>query len=185
MKPANILVVEETGREHCYLSDFGLTRGPDPTGSQSEPAHLSGTVAYTSPEQITGDAVTGRADVYSLACVLYECLSGHPPFAGRRAMAILVAHVQEPPPSLPTHPALGPVLSRALAKDASDRYATAGEFVEEAVAALGGQELPPELDFRSPLVGREEDLRWLREAWEACDAPEGASGRDLRAAGHG
>ena len=102
MKPANILVTEETGREHCYLSDFGLTRGPDPAGSQSEPAHLSGTVAYTSPEQITGDSVTGRADVYSLACVLYECLSGAPPFAGRRSMAVLVAHVQDaPPPTLP------------------------------------------------------------------------------------
>ncbi len=168
VKPANILVVEETGREHCYLSDFGLTRGPDPAGSQSEPAHLSGTVAYTSPEQITGDVVTGSADVYSLACVLYECLSGHPPFAGRRSMAVLVAHVQEPPPILPAHPALGPVLSRALAKDPSDRYATAGELVEEAVAALGGKELPPELDSRTPLVGREDDLRWLREVWEGA-----------------
>lgn len=168
VKPANILVTEETGREHCYLSDFGLTRGPDPTGSQSEPAHLSGTVAYTSPEQIAGDLVTAKADVYSLACVLYECLSGHPPFAGRRSMAVLVAHVQEPPPTLPAHPALGPVLSRALAKEPSDRYATAGEFVEEAVAALGGKELPPELDFRTPLIGREDDLRWLREAWEGA-----------------
>ena len=168
VKPANILVTEETGREHCYLSDFGLTRGPDPGGSQSEPAHLSGTVAYTSPEQIAGDLVTARADVYSLACVLYECLSGKPPFAGRRSMAVLVAHVQEPPPPLPAHPALGPVLSRALAKEPSDRYATAGEFVEEAVAALGGKELPPELDFRTPLIGREDDLRWLREAWEGA-----------------
>ena len=166
VKPANILVTEEIGREHCYLSDFGLTRGPDAGASSSEPAHLSGTVAYTSPEQITGDLVTGRADVYSLACVLYECLAGDPPFAGRRSMAVLVAHVQEPPPPLPDCPALGPVLSRALAKDPADRYATAGEFLEEAVRALGGTELPPELDFRTPLVGREDDLRWLREAWE-------------------
>jgi Novel STAND NTPase 1/Protein kinase domain/AAA ATPase domain len=173
VKPANILVTEETGREHCYLSDFGLTRGPDPTSSQSEPAHLSGTVAYTSPEQIAGDLVSARADVYSLACVLYECLSGQPPFAGRRSMAVLVAHVQEPPPTPPAHPALGPVLSRALAKDPSDRYATAGEFVEEAVAALGGKELPPELDFRTPLVGREDDLRWLREAWEGATHGKG------------
>ena len=164
VKPANVLVAQETGREHCYLTDFGLTR-PDAAGAQAEPAHLSGTVAYTSPEQIKGDAVTGRADVYSLACVLYECLSGDPPFAGRRSMAVLVAHVEEQPPSLQAFPTLQPVLSRALAKDPAERFASCGEFVEEAREALGTRELPGELDFRTPLVGREEDLGWLRDAW--------------------
>jgi Protein kinase domain len=166
VKPANILVTEETGREHCYLSDFGLTRGPDPRRSLSEPAHLSGTVAYTAPEQITGEAVTGRADLYSLGCVLYEALVGHPPFAGRRSMAVLVAHVEESPPPLPAHAALEPVVAKALAKHPSERFATCGEFVEEARAALGGRELPPELEVRTPLIGREDDLRWLREAWD-------------------
>jgi Novel STAND NTPase 1/Protein kinase domain/AAA ATPase domain len=166
VKPANILVTQESGREHCYLSDFGLTRGPDPGSSQSEPAHLSGTVAYTAPEQITGDAVTTRADVYSLACVLYECLSGEPPFARRRSMAILVAHVQEPPPPLHAHRSLAHVLAKGLAKEASQRHATCGELVEDALAAMGGRELPPELEFRTALVGREDDLRWLRDAWD-------------------
>jgi ABC-type cobalamin/Fe3+-siderophores transport system ATPase subunit len=170
VKPANILVTEETGREHCYLSDFGLTRGPDPGSSPSEPAHLSGTVAYTAPEQITGEAVTGRADLYSLGCVLFEALVGNPPFAGRRSMAVLVAHVEEQPPTLPAHASLDPVLAKALAKEPSERYATCSELVEEALAALGGRELPPELDFRTPLVGREDDLRWLREEW--CKARE-------------
>ncbi|HEU0304780.1 MAG TPA: serine/threonine-protein kinase, partial [Gaiellaceae bacterium] len=165
VKPANILVTEESGREHCYLSDFGLTRGPDPIAGQGEPAHLSGTVAYVAPEQITGDAVTGRADVYALGCVLYEALAGSPPFGGRRSMAVLVAHVQEPPPPLPAFPALEPVVTRALAKEAADRYDTAGELVDEALAALEGTELPQELHFRVPLVGRENDLQWLREAW--------------------
>ncbi len=164
VKPANVLVAQETGREHCYLTDFGLTR-PDAAGSQAEPAHLSGTVAYTSPEQITGDAVTGRADVYSLACVLYECLSGEPPFARRRSMAVLVAHVEETPPPLQAYPALQPVLSRALAKDPSERFTTCGELVADALEALGTKELPPELDFRTALVGREDDLAWLRDAW--------------------
>ena len=165
VKPANVLVTEETGREHCYLSDFGLTRGPDPGGNSGEPAHLSGTVAYTAPEQITGEAVTGRADLYSLGCVLYEALTGHPPFAGRRSMAVLVAHVEEPPPALPSHGALEPVLAKALAKAPSERYARCSELVADAVAALGGKELPPELDFRTPLIGRQDDLVWLREAW--------------------
>ena len=84
-------------------------------------------------------------------------------------MAVLVAHVQEKPPSLSAYPALEPVLARALAKDPAERYATCGELVEEALAALGGEELPPELDFRTSLVGREDDLRWLREAWERGD----------------
>jgi hypothetical protein len=166
VKPANILITQEGGREHCYLSDFGLTRGHDDATAKGEPAHLSGTVAYTSPEQITGDRVTERADVYSLACVLYECLSGEPPFAGRRPMAVLVAHVQDEPPPIEAHVALQPVLARALAKDASERHATCGDLVDEALAALGTKELPTELEFRSPLVGREDDLRWLREAWQ-------------------
>jgi Protein kinase domain len=166
VKPANILVTQESGREHCYLSDFGLTRGPEPGSSQSEPAHLSGTVAYTAPEQITGYAVTARTDVYSLACVLYECLSGEPPFARRRSMAVLVAHVQEAPPPLPAHRSLEHVLAKGLAKEASQRPATCGELVEDALAAMGGRELPPELEFRTPLVGREDDLRWLRDAWD-------------------
>ena len=166
VKPANILVTEESGREHCYLSDFGLTRGQDAVSSQGEPAHLSGTVAYTAPEQITGDAVTARADLYSLACVLYECLSGQPPFAGRRSMAVLVAHVQEAPPPLPAHRSLDHVLAKALAKEPSERQPTCGELVEDAREAMGGRELPPELEFRTPLVGREDDLRWLRDAWD-------------------
>ena len=185
VKPANILVTEETGREHCYLSDFGLTRGPDPGANSSEPAHLSGTVAYTAPEQITGEAVTGRADLYSLACVLYEALTGDPPFAGRRSMAVLVAHVEEPPPPLPSHGALEPVLAKALAKAPSERYATCGELVEEAVAALGGTELPPELDFRTPLIGREDDLALAARGVGRGDATTGACRRRLRAAGHG
>ena len=172
VKPANVLVAQETGREHCYLTDFGLTR-PDAGGSQAEPTHLSGTVAYTSPEQITGDAVTGRADVYSLACVLYECLSGQPPFAGRRSMAVLAAHVEEPPPPLQAFPALHPVLTRALAKDPSERFTTCGELVAEALEALGTRELPSELDFRTPLVGREDDLGWLQEAWRKARQQNG------------
>ncbi len=102
--------------------------------------------------------MTGRADAYSLGCVLYEALTGHPPFAGRRSMAVLVAHVEEPPPTLPSHRALEPVLAKALAKAPSERYATCSELVAEAVAALGGKELPPELDFRTSLIGREDDL---------------------------
>jgi serine/threonine protein kinase len=116
VKPVNILIADESGREHCYLSDFGLSRVSDQESGPAEPAHLSGTIAYTAPEQITGEAVTGRADLYSLACVLYECLAGHPPFERPRPMAVLVAHVEEPPPPLLTYAELDPILAKALAK---------------------------------------------------------------------
>jgi ABC-type branched-subunit amino acid transport system ATPase component len=165
VKPVNILVTDESGREHCYLSDFGLSRDSDQQSDHAEPAHLSGTIAYTAPEQITRESVTGRADLYSLACVLYECLAGHPPFERPRPMAVLVAHVQEPPPPLLRYPELDPALARALAKDPSERPETCGELIRAARAVLGERELPPELDFRTPLVGREADLRWLRGAW--------------------
>ena len=165
VKPVNILVTDESGREHCYLSDFGLSRTSDHETGHAEPTHLSGTIAYTAPEQITREAVTGRADLYSLACVLYECVAGHPPFERRRPMAVLVAHVQEPPPPLPHFPALDRVLMQALAKVPSERHPTCGDFVRAARSAFGELELPPELDFRTPLVGRTADLRWLRDAW--------------------
>ena len=150
VKPANVLVTEETGREHCYLSDFGLMREAQiPAATRGEPAHLSGTVAYTAPEQITGEAVTGRADLYSLGCVLYEALTGHPPFAGRRSMAVLVAHVEEPPPALPSHGALE-ACSPKRSPRRPERYARCSELVADAAAALGGKDLPPELEFAHP-----------------------------------
>jgi hypothetical protein len=168
VKPVNILVTNESGREHCYLSDFGLSQTSDHESGHAEPTHLSGTIAYTAPEQITREPVTGRADLYSLACVLYECLAGHPPFDRRRPMAVLVAHVQEPPPPLPTFPALDPVLNKALAKIASERHRTCSEFVRAARGVVGELDLPAELDFRTPLADRSADLRWLRAAWRTA-----------------
>ena len=99
VKPANILITTESGDEHCYLSDFGLARGSSDGGSAA-PVQLSGTVDYSAPEQIAREPLDGRADQYGLACVLYECLAGEPPFARARPTATLFAHATEPPPSL-------------------------------------------------------------------------------------
>ena len=122
VKPANVLVTEEGGEEHCYLADFGLARTADLEAGAGTGAHLSGTVDYTAPEQIAAEPADQRADVYSLGCVLYECLAGEPPFKRPRAVATLFAHASEPPPSLhekrPELPeAIDPVIARALAKD--------------------------------------------------------------------
>jgi streptogramin lyase len=142
VKPANVLVTEEGGKEHCYLSDFGLARGATEPAREGETPHLSGTVDYTAPEQIAREPADHRADVYSLACVFYECLAGEPPFKRPRATATLFAHASEPPPSLherrPELPeAIDKVLAKALDKDPDERYGSCCELIEDAGEALG------------------------------------------------
>ena len=109
VKPSNVLV---DANDHAYLGDFGLAReisGP----AASFPGASMATVGYIAPEQIRGDPVDGRADVYSLACVVYEGLYGAAPFAGKTDAAVLYAHLESDPPS----PArLERVFARSLAK---------------------------------------------------------------------
>jgi DNA-binding beta-propeller fold protein YncE len=131
VKPSNILVGDG---DHVYLGDFGLSRRLDAYGPA--PGTLLGTIAYVAPEQIRGDGVDGRADCYSLACVLYECLSGEPPFAGRSDVAVLFAHLEVEPPTLPD---LGAVFATGLAKDPEDRYGSCSELIDAARRALGLQ----------------------------------------------
>ena len=94
-----------------------------------------GTIDYVAPEQIRGDHVDGRADVYSLGCLLYECLTGRQPFKRGNDAAVLYAHLEDEPPS--TGGAADPVIAKALAKIPDDRYQTCAELVEAARAALG------------------------------------------------
>src|SRR5205085_8010326 len=85
VKPSNILLDSDG---HAYLVDFGLTRRLADKPAKG-PAHSIGTADYVAPEQIRGEPVDGRTDVYSLGCVLYECLTGEPPYAGQTEMATL------------------------------------------------------------------------------------------------
>jgi YVTN family beta-propeller protein len=91
-------------------------------------------VEYVAPEQIRGEDADGRADVYALGCLLYECLAGRPPYSGASDTAVLFAHLQSEPPTLP---GLEEVLPKALAKSPEDRYQTCRELVEGARKALG------------------------------------------------
>jgi DNA-binding beta-propeller fold protein YncE len=157
VKPANVLVTEEGGQEHCYLSDFGLARSGSERPGPGEAQHLSGTIDYTAPEQIAHEPIDARADVYSLGCALYECLTGGPPFARPRMMATLFAHVQEEPPSLhQTRPelpeAIDGVVAKALAKTPGDRYETCGDLCSAARNALG-LETASRFSRRTLLVG--------------------------------
>src|SRR5262249_41820067 len=130
VKPANILIEPRDGREHAYLSDFGVARDAD-SEQLTRTGHWVGTVDYAAPEQIQGGAAAGRSDVYSLGCVLFHALTGSIPFPRDSDPAKLWAHIKDPPPSArKLQPALSPemdiVIARALAKRPSERYATAG-----------------------------------------------------------
>ena len=111
VKPSNVLL-DEGG--HVYLADFGLSRYLDDAALPLGPAKSLGTADYVAPEQIRGEEVDGRADVYALGCMLYECLAGEPPFRRGTDAATLYAQLEEAPPVLP---GLEEVLPRALAKE--------------------------------------------------------------------
>jgi tetratricopeptide (TPR) repeat protein len=136
VKPANILVGSD---DRAYLSDFGVVKELASAGT-TRTGSFVGTIEYCAPEQIEGRDVDARADVYALACVLYECLVGTSPFHRSSDVAILNAHLHAAPPKLskaaPDLPAaLEPVLAKALSKSPLDRYASCGELVAAAQAA--------------------------------------------------
>ena len=140
VKPGNILVAGD----HARLCDFGLAKHTARAESLTGERMLVGTVAYIAPEQIEGAGVDARSDVYSLGCVLYECLTGEPPFDRDTELAVLYAHLNEPPPrpssrrpGLP--PALDDVIAAALAKSPADRPRSCGELARSARAALRGE----------------------------------------------
>jgi ABC-type branched-subunit amino acid transport system substrate-binding protein len=147
VKPANVLLDEAS---HPYLTDFGITK--EAGGESTDTGQMVGTLDYLSPEQIRGEDVDGRSDCYALACVLYECLAGTPPFHRRTEAEILWAHMQGEPAPLRGRPKLNRVLERALAKEKDDRYPSCGAFIEAAARALGVE--PPRASARAVVVGR-------------------------------
>ena len=144
VKPSNVLIDRAEGREHCYLADFGLSQSVARPVTDGE---LMGTIDYVAPEQIRGEPVDGRADVYALGCLLYEALTGERPFDRSSDVATIYAHLaEEPAPAtasareLPS--AIDPVLARAMAKHPEDRYTTCAALLDEARSALGLDEAP-------------------------------------------
>ena len=167
VKPANILLEQGgEGPGHVYVADFGLTKHTD-ARSGATASGVVGTVDYMAPEQIEGRQIDGRADVYALGCVLFECLVGHPPFKLDTDVAVLWAHIREDPPlpsdvkrSLPR--AFDGIVDRALAKSPRDRYATCGELAADVRAAAGTRRRPARLQrVRVPRPRARARRRWL------------------------
>ena len=193
VKPSNVLLdtgARPDGSDHVYLADFGITKRVSEESRLGDDGHILGTIDYVAPEQIAGDAVDGRADVYSLGCVLYECLVGHAPFPRASDLAVVFAHLEaEPPtpsserPELPA--ALDAVIARALAKEPEQRYASCNELARAALAvavdettrrlvaaasraAAGRSDLT---EVEAELAGMVVDLQLVREQARVLAAP--------------
>ncbi|MEA2457304.1 MAG: hypothetical protein QOC95_276 [Thermoleophilaceae bacterium] len=142
VKPSNVLVSISGGREHVYLTDFGLSRLVEGSQGVTATGGVVGTIDYIAPEQARGERVDARTDVYSLGCMFFHLLTGTVPFPLPSDVAKLYAHTAEPPPAarervteLPA--ALDDVLTRAMAKNPDDRYPSAGDLGRAALAAVG------------------------------------------------
>lgn len=139
VKPSNILLGPD---DDAHLTDFGIARPLDTEATRlTRTGSYVGSLDYISPEQLRGHEVTGTADVYALACVLYECLTGKVPFPADDPAAKLAAQLNDPPaapsvfdPRIP--PALDMVVATGMDKDPHRRFGSAGELVRAATAAL-------------------------------------------------
>jgi len=168
VKPGNVLIAVDPKAdpaEHPYLSDFGLTKQTSSDSGITQTGQFVGTADYAAPEQITRGPIGPATDQYALACLLHECLTGNPPYRNDALMAVLWAHVNDPPPKaseqnheLPK--ALDPVLARGLAKEPKQRYASCRDLVANAREALGisSAELPVAPATTTLLLGRREFL---------------------------
>jgi YVTN family beta-propeller protein len=142
VKPANVLLEGKSGGEHAYLTDFGISKLVTAETDLTTTGRFIGTVDYVAPEQIGGEVVDGRADIYSLACVAFHALAGEPPFRRETELATMYAHANAPRPRLSERapglpPQLDEALARGMAQRPDDRFESAGELAKGLHGALG------------------------------------------------
>ncbi|MEB3032266.1 serine/threonine-protein kinase PknD [[Mycobacterium] nativiensis] len=169
VKPENILVTDD---DFVYLVDFGIARAATDPGL-TQIGTTVGTYNYMAPERFTGGDVTYRADIYSLACVLGECLTGTPPYRADSIERMIAAHLTEPAPRPSAQrpgsvsPAFDQVIARGMAKRPEDRYRSAGELASAANQALTG----PQQDQAATIMRRGEEAAFGPETLAAPVAP--------------
>src|SRR6204780_4770064 len=141
IKPGNVMLNRQG---EIKVMDFGIARATsDAQATMTQTAQVIGTAQYLSPEQARGERVDARSDLYSVGCLLYELLTGRPPFTGDSPVAIAYQHVRENPiPPSRVDPELpgwaDPIVLRAMAKDPADRYQSAGEMRNDIQRAASG-----------------------------------------------
>jgi predicted ATPase len=181
VKPGNILLTEPAGpgeAAHAYLADFGLAAQTVLSDIHTNPGTILGTIDYAAPEQLEGRPLDGRADVYALGAVLFESLTGAPPFKRPTSIATIAALLSEPAPlpsqlraDLPT--ALDAVTTQALAKSREDRFRTCTDLITASRDAIAGVASPTLFvpsrvgEIPVPLtsfVGRDDESATLRRA---------------------
>jgi serine/threonine-protein kinase len=155
VKPPNILVTRD---DFAYLVDFGIASATTDE-KLTQLGTAVGTWKYMAPERFTDGEVTHRADVYSLACVLYECLTGSPPYASDSAGVLVTAHMMNPIPQPSTKRsgipgAFDAVIARGMAKKPQDRYASAGDLARAAHKALTN----PDQNHATNILRRSEEI---------------------------
>ncbi|WP_205874156.1 serine/threonine-protein kinase PknH/PknJ [Mycobacterium camsae] len=154
VKPPNILVTRD---DFAYLVDFGIASATTDE-KLTKMGTAVGTWKYMAPERFSNDEVTYRADIYSLACVLYECLTGGPPYRADSAGSLVTAHLMNPVPQVSTARAGIPksfdsVIARGMAKKPEDRYASAGDLALAAHEALSS----PDQDHAENILRRSQE----------------------------
>ena len=171
VKPANVLLgQDEHGHDHVLLSDFGLAQVLDSGDDRlTSTGTMLGTATYGSPEQFRGEAATVRSDVYSLACVTFEMLTGRPPFRGATDVETAGHHLSQQPPDLESFglaPSVSAVVERGLSKNPYDRQVSAGAFAQE--LAVTQNDAPktqvinvPKVTGELPVVPARRNLRVL------------------------
>ncbi|ONI72788.1 serine/threonine protein kinase [Actinosynnema sp. ALI-1.44] len=179
VKPANVMITK-TGA--VKVMDFGIARAVhDGQAAVTQTAAVIGTAQYLSPEQARGEAVDARSDVYATGCVLFELLTGEPPFTGDSPVAVAYQHVREDPrkPSQVNSrvsPQLDAIVLKAMAKGAANRYQSAAEMRMDIVRVLSGQRPS------APMVMTEDDrTAMLGQQTRVADTPRGRHRPDAMA----
>jgi serine/threonine-protein kinase len=191
IKPANIML---TNTGQVKVMDFGIARAvSDTAASMTQTASVIGTPQYLSPEQIRGETVDRRSDLYSTGCLLYELLTGRPPFEGDSPVSLAYQHVRATPvppsevdPMVSTQ--MDKVVLKALAKNPADRYQTAHEMFEDIARLLAGEKVqavvPPSVEDTPTQVLGMEDATQVMPSGSSTGRPPRALDADEEEPNH-